>query len=123
MNSKRKSISVERSRELIIREPLGQKMNREYVFPEQAMAPNFKFGAPTINSDYTAKDLVQSGYVLQENPKTEAMYKKSHGYSKPAEQVKRGYNWPFDPAQHRFGKGEQNELNQVRKCLQPDAAK
>lgn len=97
-------------------------MNREYVFPEQTMAPNFKFGHPTINSDYNAKDLVQSGYILQETPQTEAMYKKSHGYSKPAEQVKRDYNWPFDPAQHRFGKGEPNEQHQVKKCLQPDAA-
>lgn len=87
------------------------------------MAPNFRFGNPTINSDNTAKDLIQSGFALQESPQVEAMYKKSHGFSKPAEQVKRDYNWPFDPAQHRFGKGEANEMNQVKKCLQPEAAK
>lgn len=98
------------------------KMNREYVFPEQTMAPNFRFGHPPIISDHTAKDLVQSGYVLQEAPQTEKMYKKSHGFSKPAEQVKRDYNWPFNPAEHRFGKGQPNELNQVQKCLQPDSA-
>lgn len=98
------------------------KMDRDYVFPEQTMAPNFRFGVPTINSENTAKDLIQSGFILQEEPATEAMYKKSHGFSRPAEQVKRDYKWPFDPAQHRFGKGERNELNQVQKCLQPDSS-
>lgn len=50
------------------------------------------------------------------------MYKKSHGFSKPSEQVKRDYKWPFNPAEHRFGKTDQRELNQAKKCLQPDAA-
>lgn len=98
-------------------------MDREYVFPEEVAGPNFRFGVPTINSVNTAKDLIQSGYATSEPAEVEALYKKSHGYSKPAEQVKRDYNWPFDPAQHRFGKGEQNEMNQVKKCLQPEAAK
>jgi hypothetical protein len=104
-------------------EPLGRKMERNYVFPEEVHKPQFKFGLPTINSENTAKDLVQSGYILEETPATQAMYKKSHNHSLPAEQVKREYQWPFNPADHRFGKFEPREANQAKKCLQPEAAR
>ena len=97
-------------------------MERDYVYPEEVYKPNFRFGLPTINSENTTKDLVQSGFAIEETPANEAMYKKSHGFSKPSEQVKRDYKWPFNPAEHRFGKTDQRELNQAKKCLQPDAA-
>ena len=123
MISKKRSTIVERGSCGLSREPLGMKMERNYVFPQETQNPNFRFGTATINSDNTTKDLVQSGYILEESPETLAKYKISHGYSKPAEQVKRDYDWPFDPAQHRFGKAERREVDLAKKCLQPEAAK
>lgn len=104
------------------KEPLGRKMERNYVFPEATQVPEFKFGIKTVGSDNTSKDLMQTGFVIEETPKTETMYKKSHGFSKPGEQVRRDYEWPFNPNDHRFGKVENRELNQAKKCLQPEAA-
>jgi hypothetical protein len=51
------------------------------------------------------------------------MYQKSHGHTKPGEQKKREYEWPFNPADHRFGKQHHREVDITKKCLQPDAAK
>jgi hypothetical protein len=33
-------------------------MNRDYVFPEEANRPDFQFGAKTVASDNTVKDLM-----------------------------------------------------------------
>jgi EF-hand domain-containing family member B len=56
-----------------------------------------------------------------EAPEVAAMYLKTHGDFAPGQQKERGYNWPVDKTDHRFGYVEnERELNGAAKCLQPE---
>lgn len=56
----------------------------------------------------------------EEDEKTKRMYQLSHGFSLPGEQKIRNYNWPVDPNNHVFGKGEYMEKDGTKKSLRPD---
>jgi hypothetical protein len=103
-----------------IREPLGARMDRNYNFPEKCRTDGFKFGHATLKSSHTVKDLLQTGFVLNEDEKVQKMYLKSHGQYHPSEQKNREYKWPFDIKTHSFGKKEVVNLNQAQRCLQPE---
>ena len=103
-----------------IKEPLGVRMNRNYNFPEKVNDDKFKFGHPTIESANTVKDLLQTGFTLNEDPDIEKMYLKSHGNFQPAQQKDREYNWPFNPDAHVFGKKDPHTLKEAQQCLQPE---
>ena len=56
-----------------------------------------------------------------ESQEVEAMYLKTHGDFAPGQQKQRGYNWPVDKNDHRFGYVEnERELNGAAKCVQPE---
>jgi len=56
-----------------------------------------------------------------EAPEVAAQYLKTHGDFAPGQQKERGYNWPIDKNDHRFGYVEfDRELNGAAKCVQPE---
>ena len=103
-----------------VREPLGRRMDRNYVFPEKCNTGDFHFGHPVIPSENTVKDLLQTGFTLNEDPDVKKLYLKSHGNFQPAEQKHRDYNWPFEVNGHVFGKADKMVRNEAQRCLQPE---
>lgn len=103
-----------------IKEPLGKRMDRHYVYPEKCNGGEFRFGHPTIESANTVKDLLQTGFTLNEEDSVKKQYLKSHGNYQPAEQKNREYNWPFNHENHEFGKREKVIRNEAQQCLQPE---
>ena len=103
-----------------VKEPLAARMDRKYVFPEKCNTGEFKFGHPTPESANTVKDLLQTGFTLNEDDAVQKMYLKSHGNYQPAEQKNREYQWPFEAKNHVFGKADRIVPNEVQKCLQPE---
>ena len=103
------------------REPLGKSMPRKYVMPEKVAKEDFKFGAKTLESE-SAKDVLfpESG-EKHETPEVAALYLKTHGNYEPGQQKDRGYKWPVDKSNYRFGYSEfDKELNGAAKCVQPE---
>ena len=103
------------------KEPLGKKAEMNYVFPEATKTDGFRFGVATVDSETTAKHLLHNCVGLTETPDTRKMYHTSHGSTRPGEQKDREYNWPFNKDRHVFGKAFPAELDQAKRCLQPEA--
>ena len=95
-------------------------MDRKYEFPDKCNKEEFKFGYETPPSLNTVKDLLQTGFVLDEPEDVKKMYLRSHGQFQPAEQKNRDYNWPFDINDHVFGKSENGIRLEAQLCLQPE---
>lgn len=65
--------------------------------------------------------LFPEGGEKHEAPDVAAQYLKTHGDYAPGQQKERGYNWPVDKSNHRFGYVEnERELNGAAKCVQPE---
>lgn len=75
-----------------------------------------------INIGESAKNvLFPEGGEKHETPEVAAQYLKTHGDYAPGQQKQRGYNWPVDKTNHRFGYVEnERELNGAAKCVQPE---
>ena len=101
------------------REPLGKGIKRNYKFPDEVYKNSFKFGIPTIGF-YNAKDVIYNGCKLDEAPEHKELYKKTHGYCDPGEQLNRHYNWKFDKNKHLFGLPQEKEIDGVKKTLLMD---
>ena len=86
------------------REPLAKTITRNYNYPEQAKQEEFKFGLPTEDNKWGAKETIYSAENMPETEEVRQMYLKSHKDYDPGEQKIRPYNWPVDPTDYRFGK-------------------
>ena len=65
--------------------------------------------------------LFPEGGEKHEAPDVAAQYLKTHGDFAPGQQKDRGYKWPVDKTQHRFGYVESDrELQGAAKCIQPE---
>lgn len=101
------------------REPLGQTLSRDYVYPAAVTQTDFKFGVPTKFSEPAKEVLFPAQGSLENSEKEERMYFKSHGSTQAEQQLRRGYNWPVDPAEHRFGLKDKGPVGGVEEALKP----
>ena len=101
------------------REPLGKSLQRDYQFPEEVKQPGFRFGVPTVGI-VNAKELIYNGCPLNEPDDVKKLYYKTHGLTDPGEQSKRGYQWNFDPNEHKFGYFQEKEIDGAKKSLMTD---
>jgi len=102
------------------REPLGQSIMRNYKFPQVVHEDQFRFGVPTRYNESAKNLLFPEGGSLEDNEKVRQMYLKSHGDTSAGEQFARNYDWPVDPAIHRFGKSDFKEQGGVASSLKHD---
>ena len=105
-----------------VKEPLGKGFERGYNYPQEVQTGNFKFGQQTEPSENSKLLIFPPNGPVQEKPEVKQMYYKSHGVTEAGEQMSRGYQWPFDKSQHRFGHFEPPELNGVSIALRPEVA-
>lgn len=68
----------------------------------------------------SAKDVIYDNAKLQEEPEVQKLYQKTHGLTQPGEQLKRDYNWHFNPNNHVFGKPDTFEQSGCAKSLKSD---
>ena len=101
------------------KEPLGKGLVRDYIFPEDVKNQNFKFGVPT-KGIVNAKELIYNGCPLKEEDDVKKLYYKTHGVTDPGEQSKRGFQFGFDPDDHKFGYCQEKEIDGVKKSLRND---
>lgn len=107
-----------------IKEPLGKTFERKYNFPNETQQTAFKYGVPTKFSEYTAKEVIfPSDREILEKEENRKQYIKSHGWYEAGEQKDRGYNWPVDKNEFRFGKKEALIPNEAYYILNPDDSK
>ena len=104
------------------REPLGQTISRDYAYPAAVTQTDFKFGVPTKFSEPAKEVLFPAQGSLENSEKTEQMYFKSHGSTQAGQQLRRGYNWPVDPSEHRFGLKDKGPVGGVEEALKPELA-
>jgi len=103
------------------REPLGKPMPRNYEFPEEVKKEDFKFGVKVVDSESAKVVLFPENGEKHESPEVQAMYLKTHGNYEPGQQKERGYKWPVDKSNFRFGYQENDrEENGAAKCVQPE---
>jgi len=103
------------------KEPLGQTLDRNYKWPEQAKQEEFRFGIASKGSE-SAKDVMYTPASLNDDQQAKQLYVKSHGMYEAGEQKKREYQWPFNPHNHVFGKTEKLVADEGKYCLQPETA-
>lgn len=60
---------------------------------------------------------------ILETEENRKRYLKSHGWYEAGEQKDRGYNWPVDKNEFRFGKKENMIANEAYYVLNPDDSK
>ena len=104
------------------REPLGQTLTRNYAYPATVTQGDFKFGVPTKVSEPAKEVLFPAKGSLENSEKEELMYFKSHGSTQAGQQLRRGYNWHIDPAEHRFGLKDKGAVGGVEDALKPEMA-
>ena len=105
-----------------VKEPLGKGFERGYNYPQEVQTGNFKFGQQTEPSENSKLLIFPPNGPVQEKPEVKQMYYKSHGVTEAGEQMSRGYQWPFDKSQDRFGYFKPPELNGVSIALRPEVA-
>lgn len=95
------------------REPLGHTYDRKYNMPTAFTVNKQPFGIKSKSSAEPAKDIIFPT-LDAETLVGEEIYKRSHGYVPPGEQINRHYKWNIDPKTVRFGvKGDNIALNGV----------
>lgn len=95
-------LKAERIYKSTIQEPLGQRMNRNVVFPKKFTEGQQPFGIKSKSSVEPAKDIIFP--VLDEDQiKGDELYRRSHGSYAPGEQKRRDYIWSFNPDAQVFG--------------------
>lgn len=103
------------------KEPLGQSMQRDYVYPAQVHGREFRFGAQSLVSENARILIAPPGGGGPEAPEVRALYSKSHGLTEAGEQVQRNYEWHVDKGKHRFGRPEPQQRDGVSMALQPES--
>jgi hypothetical protein len=95
------------------REPLGKTYDRKYVLPSKFTVGKEAFGVKSRSSMEPAKGIIFPT-VTAEMVEGEDIYRRSHGYIAPGEQLRRNYKWNVDINTTRFGvKGDSIALNGV----------
>ena len=102
------------------REPLGETISRDYTYPVAVTQGDFKFGVPTKVSEPAKEVLFPAKGSLENGEKEEVMYFKSHGSTQAGQQLSRAYNWPVNPAEHRFGLKDKGSVGGVEEALKPE---
>lgn len=103
---------------------MGKTIDRKYCLPNDTQQQGFKYGVPTRFSEFTAKEVIfPSDKEILEKEENRQLYLKSHGWFEAGEQKDRGYNWPVDKNDFRFGKREKFMPNEAYYILNPDDSK
>jgi hypothetical protein len=61
------------------KEPLGKTISRNYKLPEECKDDQFKYGKPTDQNQFSAKETICPNEHLSESDEIKKMYLKSHG--------------------------------------------
>ena len=74
--------------------------------------------------EYTAKEVIfPADKEILESEENRKLYVKSHGWVEAGEKKDRGYNWPVDKNEFRFGKREKLIPNEAYYILNPEDSK